>query len=210
MSPQNLIRTGTTGASATLLVLFALGWLRSEYAKDAYRWCNQRSLTASGLQSSRGQVRYYRNVPIKPDCRLTTHCQGYYSEQPAMLGDDPIPTHEAADIIRIYSQFLPASPAPPPRVPTRWAFADFAYRTGDVWLSHMTQVVIPYWALTGITTILPVRRLVIFFRNRSRRRAGHCPNCNYDLRATTDRCPECGHRITSADGTATAHPAAPK
>jgi hypothetical protein len=41
--------------------------------------------------------------------------------------------------------------------------------------------------------LLPIGRAILHARAARRRRtAGHCPTCNYDLRATPDRCPECG------------------
>jgi hypothetical protein len=55
---------------------------------------------------------------------------------------------------------------------------------------------VPYWCLSASFAALPASRMVSnAFRRRTRRRrrkAGRCPSCNYDLRATPDRCPECG------------------
>jgi hypothetical protein len=53
-------------------------------------------------------------------------------------------------------------------------------------------LVIPYWSLVVVLMALPLSiavRIVRRWRNRNR---GLCPSCNYDLRATPARCPECG------------------
>ena len=54
------------------------------------------------------------------------------------------------------------------------------------------SVSVPYYILTLLTLVLPACRLRQFRRDRWRRRPGLCPACGYDLRATPDRCPECG------------------
>ena len=50
----------------------------------------------------------------------------------------------------------------------------------------------PYWALLSVAGIVPVVRFPFLLRRRRRKSKGRCPTCGYDLRATPDRCPECG------------------
>ena len=53
-------------------------------------------------------------------------------------------------------------------------------------------IVFPFWAATLTTSMLPVLRLTGWLRTRYRLARGRCAGCGYDLRASTDRCPECG------------------
>lgn len=54
------------------------------------------------------------------------------------------------------------------------------------------HVRLPYWSILVASAILPTIRLARRMQRRWRRRSGLCPVCSYDLRATPERCPECG------------------
>ena len=50
----------------------------------------------------------------------------------------------------------------------------------------------PHWFLVLVLLIAPLRLSFVRLKGRSRFRAGRCVACGYDLRASPDRCPECG------------------
>jgi hypothetical protein len=63
------------------------------------------------------------------------------------------------------------------------------------YFSHVFGLVIPYWFVICLTTIPPVVALVRYRRRQGRIGQGLCQVCGYDLRASKDRCPECGTPI---------------
>jgi hypothetical protein len=66
-----------------------------------------------------------------------------------------------------------------------WAPADY-------WI-----IVLPHWSLTILFAILPITWLRHRLRLRRRAKRRQCRHCGYDLRFSSDRCPECGEPIES-------------
>jgi hypothetical protein len=71
------------------------------------------------------------------------------------------------------------------------------------------SLVVPTWSLAALAALLPATKAfrVVYRRRRERRAAsrGVCHVCGYDLRASPERCPECGN--TPPATTAAAQPA---
>ena len=71
-----------------------------------------------------------------------------------------------------------------------WNQYQYQYQPGGMRPVLTVGVAFPTWLLALLFAVLPAASLRR--RLRPKRRPGLCPSCGYDLRATPDRCPECG------------------
>ena len=75
------------------------------------------------------------------------------------------------------------------RTANRWGFAHRSRRDAS---ARFHAITFPLWLPTSLFAALPLTRFALLIRRRRRSGEGRCASCGYDLRATPDRCPECG------------------
>jgi hypothetical protein len=70
----------------------------------------------------------------------------------------------------------------------QFGLQSFSDQYGDV----IRYATLPHWLFVLVFAVLPLIQITRLIRRRRQPRAGLCRVCGYDLRATPDRCPECG------------------
>ena len=171
---RRLIRytlVGLTVLSAALCVAAVVLWVRS------YWWYDQGYVTAGarrlGLQSGSGNVAvvWHRADPSRPPYGWDTgRGWGPYTGR----GYEPYRAFWASGARRTGLHMAVVSVGSASSEPVRSLVAWYGF------------VALPLAAPTLV-------RIFVHARNRRRvSRSGLCPACGYDLRATPERCPECG------------------
>jgi hypothetical protein len=181
-----------TALSLLLLVATTSLWVRSYVLSDKAAWRRPHGVYSARTARGHLVVEMWRaNGALRPGERY-----GFVYER-----DDVYPA--ALDAIpRLYVY-------PDPSVSeSKWHGAGFGWYTRRrVDGAKSAAASAPFWALAAAAAALPLGRAVpwLIRARRRRKRAGLCPTCGYDLRATPDRCPECGRGAVDVAGNASVH-----
>jgi hypothetical protein len=68
---------------------------------------------------------------------------------------------------------------------------------GEILVGTEYSLTLRYYLLVALTALLPLLWISLRLRQRMKVKAGRCLACGYDLRASKDRCPECGTPIAA-------------
>jgi hypothetical protein len=200
-----------TVVSLVLGLVIALLWARSYWWWDTLRHSRPRPDGEEFmyvLMSERGEVEF-QNLhwgPAEPETSNNPFAPEPPRQAKPITVDRPAGFFANAVSIEDRYRNIPARLRPRPRL---GAFRGWLVREGNSTLYgkhtpgvalrrwvRIETVVVPYWMLLAPALVFPLiasaRALRRRWRARQWRMAGHCPVCGYDLRATPDRCPECG------------------
>ncbi len=157
---------GLTVFSVLLALGVAASWVRSYWRADAIEFRSDHPLQTRFLTANRGRLTGAIVFPRGSGFDSGLKSRFHYESNPA------------SDPLSLPHSFLGTS----------W-FRQLSFGR-DV--GRAGAVVIPHGYLLILFAAVPAFRLYRRLRRRRLSLPGHCPTCGYDLRATLDRCPECG------------------
>jgi hypothetical protein len=165
-----------TALSLLLCVAVVVLWARSYWATETLR---------------RADARRWQSVSVAHGRAMYLHAWPADTSRPPPFGPERLRRQvdpPAADVTA-----------------TQWLITQFTggagFEIGSDWGSSTSlgyrgaAVVVPLWLPLLLSAALFANLLQ---RRRARRAAGACRVCGYDLRATPDRCPECGASVPTS------------
>jgi 4-amino-4-deoxy-L-arabinose transferase-like glycosyltransferase len=189
---RRLLLNVLTALSLLLCAATAALWARSYFVSDALfrQFFTEPDDTAAWTQDvvhvGRGGIGFARVVQT-----VDWYPNDAYGEAMRRRVFPPVAPHRVAS---------PTSPSfdVPPRDPTLGFRLDwYRLKRGNKQVG-LFEWILPLWCPFLLFLAGPTLRAWRWRRERTlRRRVGFCRGCGYDLRATPDRCPECGQTATA-------------
>lgn len=162
---RNLL-SGVTVLSLLWALLGAVSWVRSYWREESIAVARSNGCNFHCISATNGRVAYWS---VSGDL---------YALFP--------------QIPRGFSYHSTVSHAVPPLEHAVLGLSWMRDVTPDEWGMLRTYISIPHAYLFALFAAIPATRFCRWFYRRRRMLPGHCFRCGYDLRATPDRCPECG------------------
>src|SRR5688572_11445357 len=161
--------TLTSALSLLLCVTLCVLWVRSQSRLEILRWRPGDEPHGCALFWSRGNIGFMRAA--------IGHIRSQEMEPREV---DFESTGDRVDHFGRWNTKFPAS--------KRFAKFRFAIFSGKEW----SALLAPFWAVVLCTAVPPMATLAGVVRRSTRTPEGLCRTCGYDLRASPERCPECG------------------
>jgi hypothetical protein len=169
--------TRLVGASSLLACIFVITlWIRSFYRTDIFSLLTRHMLM--GITSGPNVITWEYQYPIYDN----------FSHSEPKLGWS------------VSESYVPQAEGPYSGGTFKWGSKRgvVADETGPDLQSHEYWLIVRDWPIVVGTLVLPACVLLRWLSSLGRRRRlarGECGNCGYDLRASLDRCPECGTAV---------------
>jgi hypothetical protein len=162
--------------SLVLCVAIVALWVRSYWRHDmlnCFGAARPGAVHNYGITSEQGKVDIFE--------RWET-----YSHPPA--GWSLVSTGSVLNVYR-FTSWVPRSPGD-----RTVRFLSFGYRDTPTFSppDNFRIFWFPHWFPALLFAVFPALRACSILRERRLHRAGFCHRCGYDMRATPERCPECG------------------